>query len=256
MTKTQKKTIFAIYLNHKREIKMLLKRAHVISLVFFSFFTVNLFAKKLTESQKKELWEKAQITVYDDKGTPTGLYQMEFITGSEDVTKATKSSWEQAKKMLQNLVEKDFWKQSVCGDAKEGLNTAKCSFTDHGLGQVPNDFRAMLRNNKESEGTFGALPQKMFNGCKFMGNCAMRTAANIAFGTFGLSYALIAPTVRVLSRPLGALVQATIPGTVVPVAVYSWNSAMWQILKRQDEPQDRNSSALIYYTKLNNAPRD
>ena len=234
---------------------MLLKRAHVISLVFFSFFTVNLFAKKLTESQKKELWKKAQLTVYDDNGNATGLFYMKFVRGSENVKQEAKDSWKNAKKMLQNLVEKDFWKQSVCGDAKEGLNTAKCSFTERGLGQVPNDFRAMLRNNKESEGTFGALPQKMFNGCKFMGNCAMRTAANIAVGTYGLSYALIAPTVRVLSRPLGALVQATIPGTLIPVAVYSWNSVMWQILKRQDEPQNTKSSLLIYYTELT-SPRD
>lgn len=235
---------------------MLLKRVNVISLVFFSFFTVNLFAKKLTESQKKELWEKAQITVYDDSGTPTGLYEMKFITGAKDVTKGTKSSWEQAKKMLQNLVEEEFWNKSVCGDAEKGLNTAKCSFTNHGLGQVPSDFRDMLRKNKNAEHTFGALPQKVYNGCTFMRDCAMRTATTIAMGAYGLSYALIAPTVRVLSRPLGALAYATIPGTAVPVAVYTWNSAMWQILKRQDEPQDQNSSALIYYTKLNNASRD
>ena len=115
---------------------------------------------------------------------------------------------------------------------------------------VRKDFRDMLDRNKDANGTFGALPQKIVNGFSFGGQLLLRTVFNIAVGAYGLGYTVLVPTAKVVARPVGSILVATLGGVVYPVVSYSWNGTAWVLVHRSNEPTNEGSNIMVTYTEL------
>ena len=61
-----------------------------------SLYGLTSFAHQLTKDQRKELYEKGSISVFDEEGQKTGHYVVQFIPGADHVTKDAKQQWKEA----------------------------------------------------------------------------------------------------------------------------------------------------------------
>ena len=81
------------------------------SLLLAGSMCLNSYGKDLTKAQKKELFEKGTITIYNQCGQEKGHFEVNIIPGAENIGEAAKDQWKEAGGLMADFVDKEeFWK--------------------------------------------------------------------------------------------------------------------------------------------------
>lgn len=228
---------------------MLCTRKSVLSfLSLLLCFSFTASAQKLTWKQKKELFNKGKITVYDNNGKVRGCFEVKFLPGFKSTTEDAKENWLNAVDSLGDLVNcEGFWNKKVFGDVTDGLKTVKRTHKKCGISKIPSDFRYMRKSNENATGQFGETAQKLLNGISFAASAVARTGVSLAGGVYGLGYAAVVPTVRVAAKVVLPVLQATGLGTVLPTLKYIWNGTAWVLTQGSNLPKESTRNFMVRF---------
>ena len=209
----------------------------VFSLLFTSFYGLTGFGNQLTKEQRKELYEKGSISVFDESGNKTGHYVVQFIPGADHVTDDAKQQWKEAADLMGELTQKGFWDETVMTAFWDGVTYAKESVTTYGVGAIGDDFRKTREINRQHAGEFGSTAAAVKNwslfGLKAVGR-TLRTAWGVGAGA---AYSVVAPSAAVAYRPVAAGAKSVVAGTLWPAVRYTWNGTAWVLTRGNEEPQ-------------------
>jgi len=205
--------------------------------VLFAGLVWSSFSLALTPTQKAELYKYGTITVYTEDGQKKGHYEVKFMPGSENITSDAKDRWAAAADLMDDFVDReDFWEKKFVGSFMDGIDFAKRSLVDEGVGAIPGDFKDTVAANNRIDGDFGATAGKTKNWIKFGLGSLGRVVISVAGTIGGGVYAVLAPVGHVVYRPIAAGTQAVVAGTIWPVIKYSWNGTAWILTKGNNEP--------------------
>ena len=203
----------------------------LISSITLSSFS----AMALTHQQRKELYNKGTITVFDDEGKVKGHYEVAYAPGSDAVYEDTKAAWRGSADLFRELGEGGFWKDSVGSQFFKGIGYIEKYTKTDGYEKIAGSWDRTREKNREKNGIFSIF-SKTFNWIKFGGKTILRAGRGLVSVPLGLGYALVAPAARIVYQPVMAGTRAVTTGTLVPAVRYAYNGAVWVVSSPQDLP--------------------
>lgn len=206
----------------------------IVALFLFSFLSLlNLFAaESQTWPQHEELFYKGTIT--DSSGK---VWNVRFVPGVYNINKNMMRAWEDSGETIGDLFDEYFYARWVKKTFLDGIEFAfDSSWGIFWAKGVNKDWEEVVQVWNE-EDTFGGSIGK-FVGLSWFGlKFILRTVVAPCGTVLGITYATVAPTTAVASRPLKAAYEAFVKGGVVPSVLYVWNGTAWVATYFSDVPE-------------------
>jgi hypothetical protein len=195
----------------------------------------------LSDAQKDEFLHKGTVTVLDENGHKKGHFEVRFMIGTDKITKDTQSAWHHAAELMSDLVKvEDFWHKEMVKSFFDGLNYASDCVSD-GVCSIPKHFCDTVDRNAKCTG-FGASAAKLRNWLEFCGQVCKDITVSAWGVVAGGAWAVVAPTAKLLYRPVVAGTEVVFGGMLWPAIAYSYTGAAYVMIKDSAEPKEGDIS--------------